>query len=622
MTSILGIDGKGYELARKLESQGIWRIWLGEELYSSFIHSLSSSSSWQDFMKADDDYSKTKSQLHLQLRARALLFDKAALSLFIPSNSTLLHNNLLNKLTPNYLQLHGDDIYFTLENPTGGGSSNSNATSTSFSKSKSTFGGGSRYTESEIEAMSQRFKLDELPETWYTQFFEKYKSSKSYRVSFGDQETEKRTPEQMSIYLRVLENHKRRRVAFIDEQHMGFGSSVSENGSNNRANYGGESNSADDESPFFPETMFSMNSIPENAVLQTAHISDYPKVKFNGVLDTLPQVTPKSPVINPIMIERLGIKPDYLSTEQSCNGMNGSGGSKKLLSEKQASKMSQKVIARVLSNVGFEASSEVPLEVLTQLFSCHASKLGCVLKHLADSYKKQCSANELIKMFLHTAGHSNLAGLTELVKDNSRSSGQQVQQHVQGIQSPLQLQQQASIRQSQQQNLQIARQMNPQMQQMHNNQNIYFQQQQQFERMRRRQQPTSTSRPAMGMNSNMHTSMSANSLMNMNMDQQRPMVQVKIENQSDFPVDNNSFNATSARQAQVQLRQQQFAAMSSLQAQSGNQFRPVGSPQMHSPNTGMARAPPVKVEGFQELMGGDAILKHDSEENKLTSPSK
>lgn len=34
----------------------------------------------------------------------------------------------------------------------------------------------------------------------------------------------------------------------------------------------------------------------------------------------------------------------------------------------------------------------------------------------------------------------------------------------------------------------------------------------------------------------------------------------------------------------------------------------------------MVRAPPVKVEGFQELMGGDPTMKHDSEENKLTSP--
>lgn len=36
----------------------------------------------------------------------------------------------------------------------------------------------------------------------------------------------------------------------------------------------------------------------------------------------------------------------------------------------------------------------------------------------------------------------------------------------------------------------------------------------------------------------------------------------------------------------------------------------------------MARAPPVKVEGFQELMGGDSSMKHDSEENKLLSPQK
>lgn len=29
----------------------------------------------------------------------------------------------------------------------------------------------------------------------------------------------------------------------------------------------------------------------------------------------------------------------------------------------------------------------------------------------------------------------------------------------------------------------------------------------------------------------------------------------------------------------------------------------------------------MKVEGFQELMGGDTGIKHDTEENKLTSPS-
>lgn len=51
------------------------------------------------------------------------------------------------------------------------------------------------------------------------------------------------------------------------------------------------------------------------------------------------------------------------------------------------------------------ASSEVPMEVLSQLLSCHMSKLGHILKVLADSYRKQCSAVELLKMFLQTAGY-------------------------------------------------------------------------------------------------------------------------------------------------------------------------------------------------------------------------
>jgi hypothetical protein len=42
---------------------------------------------------------------------------------------------------------------------------------------------------------------------------------------------------------------------------------------------------------------------------------------------------------------------------------------------------------------------------------------------------------------------------------------------------------------------------------------------------------------------------------------------------------------------------------------------------VHAGNIGIVRAPPVKVEGFQELMGGDATSKHDGEENRLMSPS-
>ncbi|KAJ6420233.1 hypothetical protein OIU84_030193 [Salix udensis] len=110
----------------------------------------------------------------------------------------------------------------------------------------------------------------------------------------------------------------------------------------------------------------------------------------------------------------------------------------------------------------------------------------------------------------------------------------------------------------------------------------------------------------------------------MDMDKDKPLVQVKVENPPESPLDNNAFNAFHPRQPQMQFRQQHIAAMSNLHAQSTSQLRQLASlqvPQMQTSNMGMVRAPPVKVEGFQELMGGDAALKHDTEENKLTSPS-
>ncbi|KAG5607258.1 hypothetical protein H5410_028750 [Solanum commersonii] len=699
--ALLGDDGRGYELALKLESHGVWRSWLSDSLYTNFIPLLSSPSTWDSFMRTDD--AKTRAQIHLQLRVRALLFDKASVSLFLRSDkppSSIHTASVISKLNPNYLQLHGDDVYFTLDNCSQDEAQQRegvSCTSTVLSKvqSKSNFGAGSRYSESEADAMSQRLKLDDLPETWYNQFFEKYKASKSYRLQFGDSETEKRTPEQMSFYRKVVENHKRRRVAFKVDQNIGFG--MLDDGSNLQSN-----SILDNDNPFFPETISAMNCVPDSAVLRTSQLKENQKVEFNGVLDTLPQIMTKCP----IMIERLGIRPEYLSMDQGSNqnlGKNGAERSKKCLGEMQALKLSQKVMARLLGNVGFEGSSEVPLDVLTKFMSCHIRKLGSTLKLLSDSYRKQCSAMELLKMFLQTDGHSNLAMLSALVKDNTRNVVQQTQQQVHGFQQQLQPQHAAAIRQSQQ----ILR-MHPQMQQMINSQNLTPQQQQQLissqnltpqqqqqlinsqtltpqqqqqlinsqnvtpqqqqqlinpqnltpqqqqqlinpqnltpqqhqqlinsqnltpqqqqqlinsqnltpqqqqhlERLRRRQQLTP--RPGMSMN--------------MNIDKDRPLVEVKLEHPTDFPMDNNAFNAMTARQPQMQqFRQQQIAAMSSPYAQNTNQFRPMSSlqiPQVQSPNMGMARAPPVKVEGFQELMGGDSTMKHDSEENKLMSPQK
>ncbi|XP_028099048.1 potassium/sodium hyperpolarization-activated cyclic nucleotide-gated channel 1-like [Camellia sinensis] len=171
---------------------------------------------------------------------------------------------------------------------------------------------------------------------------------------------------------------------------------------------------------------------------------------------------------------------------------------------------------------------------------------------------------------------------------------------MQVIQSQTESQQQAPLRQPQQ----MPRQMRPQMQQMVHPQNLAFQQQQQWKSMRQRQ--PSTSRPGM--------------------DNIKPLVEVKLENPAEFPIDSNALTAINARHhPQLQFRQQQIAAMSNFHPEASNQFRQLASlqiPQVQTQSMGTVRAPPVKVEGFQELMGGDATLKHDSEENKSTSPPK
>ncbi|KAK4585091.1 hypothetical protein RGQ29_022671 [Quercus rubra] len=569
--ALLGDDGRGYELARKLESVGVWRTWLGESNYAIFLRFLDSPSSWDSFMRVDD--SKPRPQILLQLRVRALLFDKASVSLFLRSSSSSSSQSSssslsVSKLNPTYLQLHGDDVYFTLENAAQDVGVSSNTASSKI-QSRAGFSVGSRYGESEIDNVSQRFRNEELSETWYNQFIEKYRVSKSYRLSSGDHESDKRTPEDMSSYLRLLEKQKKRRVAFKEDRYMGYGNSMLENAS----------------------------IMHPNSVLN----EENQKVEFYGVLDNLPQVMIRSPV----MIERLGIRPEYLSMEHGGNlhrGKIGSEGKRKHLGPEQALQLSRKVIARMLTSSGFDGATEVPVEVFSQLLSCHVCKLGRILKVLADSYRKQCSATELLKMFLKTLGYSNLGPLAEHVKDGSRNLVQQTQQ-LQGIQSQLQSLQHNSLRMAQQ----MPRQIHPQMQPIVHPQNLTFQQQpqqQQLDRIRRRQ--PSTPRPVM------------------DVEKDRPMVQVKIENQSELPMDGNSFNPINARHPQMQLRAQQIAAMSNLHAQTSAQYRQMTSlqiPQVQTQSMGIVRAPPVKVEGFQELMGGDATSKHDADENRLMSPS-
>ncbi|KAK8673854.1 hypothetical protein V6N13_112164 [Hibiscus sabdariffa] len=106
--ALLGDDGRGYDLARLLESGGVWREWLGDSTDASFVHFLSSPSAWVSFMRVDDSTSRT--QIQLQLRCRALLFDKATVALFLRSHPTNAANNnnssssssvAISKLNPN-----------------------------------------------------------------------------------------------------------------------------------------------------------------------------------------------------------------------------------------------------------------------------------------------------------------------------------------------------------------------------------------------------------------------------------------------------------------------------------------------------------------------------------------
>ncbi|GFS39545.1 hypothetical protein Acr_00g0063560 [Actinidia rufa] len=197
--------------------------------------------------------------------------------------------------------------------------------------------------------------------------------------------------------------------------------------------------------------------------------------------------------------------------EQGVNqrgGKNGSEGNRKHLGQEQASEMSRKVIARMLTNMGFEASSEVPREVLSPLLSCHISKLGRILKVLADSYRKQCSAIELLKMFIQTAGYSQYRKQNDCSGDSTDAK-------------------------------------------------------------------TSATTDA-----------------------------------ADGSSPKSCFSATATATATATMGQ--------------NAKTPASQSEIFlfgSRNMSTVRAQPVKVEGFQEL-GGDASLKHDSEENKLTSPPK
>ncbi|OAY75118.1 uncharacterized protein LOC109713049 isoform X1 [Ananas comosus] len=552
---LLGEDGRGYELARRLDACGAWRAWLGDAAYAVFAHALSSAATWESFLSPISSPSpspSSRARLHLQLRARALLFDKASLSLFLPPASA--SSTSLANINPNYLQLHGDDVYFTLEDD--------------------------REDDAHIQAQS-RHRHEEWPETWYKQFADKHRI-RHHRLLLGDKEIPRRTPDGMSIYLKLCNTHKRKRQAFNESQFIGTTDSTL------------ESNSADE--VFFPEIMFPSDCVPDTALPQVNRV-DNQKVEIYGVLENLPPLMTRSPA----MIERFGIIPEYQKMGRKYRGKYGSGEEGRSLSREQALQMTLKVVARFLATAGFEGGNEVSLEVLSEVFGRHISKLGRTLKLLSDGYKKQFTSIELLKMFLQAAGYSTFGVLAEFTKGSNQVFTHQMQQQ----NHPMQSQHQNPL-------LQVQQYANKQFQrplpQMNMGQTLAFQQQHQlqphqWEELRRRQL-ASPRGPVMLM------------------DKGQQMLDVKIENMMDAPID-NSFSAL--KKHQLLRQQQQQLAMANHQAQSAQQFNqlpPVQLPQLQAQNPYSMRMTPVKVEAFHELMAGDSTSKHENEQNKLTPPPK
>ncbi|KAI3788244.1 hypothetical protein L2E82_01004 [Cichorium intybus] len=100
-------------------------------------------------------------------------------------------------------------------------------------------------------------------------------------------------------------------------------------------------------------------------------------------------------LVSPIMLERLGIMPEYLNSEQQGGSHDrGKIRMKNCSSSEQALEMSRHTVSRLLMDVGFDSASGGSVDILAQLVGCHIYELGRILKVLSDNYLK-CSFKQL-----------------------------------------------------------------------------------------------------------------------------------------------------------------------------------------------------------------------------------
>ncbi|XP_024186154.2 uncharacterized protein LOC112190881 [Rosa chinensis] len=82
----------------------------------------------------------------------------------------------------------------------------------------------------------------------------------------------------MSDYLKLAVKHKKRCLAFKEDQYVGCGNPLLENASQNPYSVLDDSSSIDHEASFFPETMFTLNCVPDSALPPMNRVQDDQKV--------------------------------------------------------------------------------------------------------------------------------------------------------------------------------------------------------------------------------------------------------------------------------------------------------------------------------------------------------
>ncbi|KAG0598179.1 hypothetical protein M758_12G052700 [Ceratodon purpureus] len=450
---LLGDNGAGYELAQRLEENAVWRAWLGERDYVVLQSYLQTPGTWSAFMQTVNP-----SVVALQLRVRALLFDKAVVSLHLDSAAASPPSALDNS----FLQLHADSVYFTLEqdaedwarlqvekNPTFTSLQvkhelDSSATFTRLNDAESGHAGiNSRPSKASQSGQSVSSALisprqlasrthaktgfnnagnaidhRSLGDLWYTQYLQRDLMNRMSRLArrtaqrglpFGDQEAYLRTPIEMADYVSIQTNHRKRRPVFrID------GDSKQSLSGHERPIQG------DDSALFMPENQYPGNCVPDNAVPARQNPSFDGFSAHGAFLDRLNHLRELSSGLFIRGKDRLGPAAE-VSNQHFRKDAVGRGNSKEIgykngCSEEAAQQLAEQAVVRLVAAAGFEGLKQAPLQILADLLRCHVQKLGSALRRILDTYKMECSQAELLKMCIHGASGSKLEELMEYAK--------------------------------------------------------------------------------------------------------------------------------------------------------------------------------------------------------------